>query len=488
MVLKHEGPLKGYHRQIGGSAGAGTHGGPDVEQPTFDDGSIPTRSDADYRVSNYNQLEDACSDAGATIYIDDDINMTGGRITLADGITLVGQYCDPSVDGPGNELKHPDNDANDYNSFFRHGIGTPTKLYGVSMRGPREYRSDPDHEADDFEDLLVYGLWERTNVGDGLCEIVGCRFTGFTHAGVVLGTKNRLTEADIRKCSFHMNNANHYGYGVEQYNGDLLIKNCFFDDCRHWTAGFGWHDEETDIVNCVGGPGPGLSHAWDKHGLHNNISGDDNTAGHHLRMRNCTTMQTELPDGRPQEAVKIRGVPVETSWFRNCHFYHEDPPSKSNPNQIQVIRQENDEWENVDTSSFDTNHYGSGGPPKGIGAPPAENEPEPEPEPDNGDNETMDHPYQRLIIHGGSDKCDYKLLVDGEAELEEEEKSDAVTSTEDGTVIEGHVYGNWYDVFHIEMNAEIVKATFNGSCTVAIDGHTAQLASAVSHANNTNFE
>lgn len=478
-VLEHEQPLRAYHQTIGGSAGSGTHGG-DVPKP---DG-MPSRSDADYHVRNYSQLKSAVTDDGAIVYIDDDINMSRkGEITLADGVTIVGQYCDPDVDGPGNELYHEDNDANDYNSFFRHHPGgEPAKLYGVSMRGPREYTNDPDHEADDFEDLLVYGIWDSANANDGTFEAVGCRFTGWTHAGIVLGARNHKTDGEIRRCAFHMNNTNHYGYGLEQYNGDLWVDRCFFDQCRHWTAGFGYPDEETHITNCVGGRGPGLSHAWDKHGLHNNLDTDDLTAGHHLRMKNCTTMQTELPDGRPQEAVKIRGITVEESWFRDCHFYHDSPPDSNRPNRNQVIRQEHDEWNNV---SWANNHYGPDDPPDGIGAPlAAEDIDEPNrPAPDNGadaDKPTMEYPFQRLTIHGGDERCDYKFEISGAAETAKDEPSDSVSSIDGGSVIEGYVFAEYTDEYHIEPGAVINKAKFDGACTVDIDGHAAQLGSAIS--------
>lgn len=474
-ILDHEAPLRGYHRTIGGSAGKGTHGG-DVPKP---DG-MPSRSEADYHVRDYDQLRAALDDEDSIIYIDADIDVTGkDPIWAAGGNTLVGQFCDPSVPGSGNRIHYDDLPRGGETGVIRQSEGEPLKLYGVYFQGPLEEFTDEDHTDPDFEGTLRTGVWIHTPEDAGTFEAVGCRFSGWTWSGIQLGNHRNRTDAEIRRCTIEMCNYQHYGYGVCSYDADLFIDRCFFDNCRHATAGYGRPTEEHDITNSVMGPGPGASHAWDLHGLRENSSTDSLVAGGHLRMKNCTTMQTETFGGNPQEGVKIRGIPDEISWFRDCHWYHDEEPSRSNPGANQAIRQDAvDDWTNVELFDDDenggNNYYGSDDSPDGVGAPLAEQDREPE----NGET-TMDHPFQRLMIHGGSSRCDYKLLVDGAAETVEDESKDSVESVDTGTILSGLVYKNYHDEYHIAPDAEIVKATFDGSCTVAIDGQTAQLGSAI---------
>lgn len=488
MVLPHEEPLQGYHREIGGSAGSGTHGGTDVQIP---DG-MPSRSDADYHVTNYDELRDALDEEGSVVYVADDIDVTGeGPIQCAGGNILVGQYCDPSVSGSGHQIHYDDLPEGGETAVIMQKSGTPLKMYGVYLQGPIEEFTDEDYDDPEFEETLRAGVWIRTPYDAGLFEAVGCRFSGWTWSGVQLGDYNNRTDAEIRRCTFDMCNYNHYGYGCCSYDTDLFIDRCFFDDCRHATAAYGHPTETHDIKDSIMGPGPGASHAWDLHGLRNNSDTDELTAGGHLRMLNCTTMQVETIWGDDQEGVRIRGIPEELSWFRNCHFYHSAPPS-DDPDENQAIRvEEADTWY-VDEEDEDTvytnvhvfdgqedagnNHYSESNPPDGVGAPLAEQDNDDS----NSKNTTMEPPYQRLTIHGKSDRCDYKLEISGKAEEVKDEGSDNVSSIDGGTEIVGYVYGNYADEFHIANDAVIEKAKFDGACSVAIDGQTVQLGPAIS--------
>lgn len=356
-----------YDDRIGGYVGPDTDG----DRPE----GMPTKDDADYVVSTYSELQDALGDDNAVVTHDTDIDLTHrDPIWCADNITLFGQYCDPDVPGLGYKLHYDKQPINGYTGCLRKESGASPTFYGVYMDGPLDGFTDADHTDPDFEDRLRSGVWVSTERSDGLVEFIGCRFTGWTWAGVVTGDHGRLTETDIKRSALAGNNFNHYGYGVSQRDGDLWVDLCFFDNNRHHTAGYGHPSEYTDITRSVAGPGPGASHAWDKHEDEYTDPDDEyRTSGGHLRMRNVTTMQTKSIFGGPQEAVKNRGVTYQLSWIGNSHFYHTDPPSRENPNQVQVIRQETNEWLNFDVFDGDewggNNYYGPGKPPKGIGAP-----------------------------------------------------------------------------------------------------------------------
>lgn len=494
-MLPHEKPLRGYHKSIGGSAGKYTHGG-DTSKPE----NMPSRDDADYLATNYDELSDALQDAGSTVYIDAHIDVSRkSTIDAAGGNTIVGQYCDPAVESVGNWIRHDDNEADKYTkTIIRHRAGSePLTMYGVYMLGPRYRRSDEDHTADGFDDMLSTAVWDSASPEDGRFKVIGCRFSGWTWAGISIGAKRHPTDARVRRCTFNKNNFNHYGYGINQFNGDLWVDRCFFDDNRHWTAGFGYPTEETDITNCVGGPGPGLSHAWDKHSLQNNRSDGDETAGHHLRMRNCTTMQTKRIDGGPQEAVKIRGVTEALSWFQDCHFYHESPPDPDEPDTVQVIRQETDEWDNVEFADRN-NHYGRNEPPDGVGAPrdpdysadSAEQDEDPTPKPDPKEIEGETKVVQIQGEGSGIGWGGYWIYVSGEAvPAKQTEKNDVVKRQAETNVLVGQLYDSGRDTFEISKDASLVGAWFTHPCTVRIDGDRVDyLPSLVSSEANRRFD
>lgn len=466
-MLQHEEPLAGYHKSIGGSAGSGTHGA-----STARPDDMPTKSDADYVVSNYDELAAGLGDSGSIVYVESDIDVThNDPIEVAGGNTLVSGYCDPDINGTGPKIHYDRRPHGGPDGVLVQHSGEPLTMYGVYMQGPISEFTDDDHTDSDFESWLRTGVWIRTEMDDGLVEIVGCRFSGWTWSGTQLGDHNRRTDAEIRRSTYEMNNYNHYGYGVCSYNTDLWIDRCFFDHNRHSTAGYGNPTETHDITNSIMGPGPGASHAWDMHGLRNNTGTDELTAGGHVRMKNCTTMQTESIWSDDQEGVKIRGISDGVSWIRNCHFYHEDPPSRDEPNQNQAIRQEAvDDWTNLqifdDTEDGGNNYYGRRGVPNGVGAPRAQqSKPEPnEPEP------TM----QRLIVDGlgGPDvNGDYEIVVYGDVEdTEENEPSEQIDERDGGrVVITGNMWGGT-DEFRVSDDVQFESGAFDIPCIVTLDG------------------
>lgn len=485
MALDIEGPLDGFHRTIGGSAGQGTHGGPNVQKP--DD--MPDVSDADYKVTNWQQLDRAVREDGATVYVADNIDVTNkGPVPMGDGVTLFSDYCNPDTDNLiGPYLYHRDTSDDNYSRVvFTHRGGEPVTLYGIYALGPRLNYTDPDHESDAFADLQCSFLHEYAEKDTGLFEAIGCRFTGWTFAGLELGAKSYETRANVHRCTFERNNMEHLGYGIQHYNGDLWIDKCFFDKCRHGFAGFGYPNETIDVTNTVFGPGLWSGHCADMHCLANNLSTGDDTAGKHLRIRNCSFMGTQDVGGYGQEGVAIRGISVNESQIWNCDFWHDSAPDAPGE-QGSAVRQESgtDSWENL---RMENNTYGNPMSNPNIGAPHADpsNDSGNGESDDNGDGNdgnggggtdgpSMTKPYQTLRVTGTSrDSSTYVIHISGGAKQADDDTDD-VTTADDGTVINGAVASGGTDTFTLSSDARLESVWFNGATRVTVDDELIQL-------------
>jgi hypothetical protein len=482
-MLEHEKPKQGYSREIGGEAGEGTYGGRNRSKPK----GMPDRRDADYVVSNRDELADAVKDDNAKVYYNDHIEITKqDTVWFGDGVVLFGDYCNPDVPGVGHWIYHSDTGDNNYSrKCFAHAYGKPAKLYGVYALGPRLHYFDPDHTSDEFRDMTCSFMHEYAGANDGLFEAVGCRFSGWTLAGLELGAKGYRTEAHVRQSTLNMNYMEHLGYGLEQYRGDLWVDQCLMDQCRHAISGFGYGDETIDVTRSIFGPGPWAGHALDMHGLANNISTTSNVAGKHLRARNCSFMSTRDVNGTKQEGIAIRGVPNELSWFRNNEFWHppiSDPPGR----QGDAVRQESGTsgWKKVQlrNNAFNgpTNRQNIGAPRVKQPAPKPKPDPKPKPKPKpkppdekidkpalSGDTKTLTISAAKHGEPGG-----YWFYVKGAArKADKAEKNDTVIPRKNGvTTLKGHVWPNWTDTFELEQNANIVSAWPTGTITAAIDG------------------
>lgn len=474
-MLPHEKPLRdghpnGFHRSIGGSAGQGTYGG-DIEKPP----GMPDTTD--YTVSTYDEMRDACQNEGAVIGYDAHIDFTGREtINVADGVTIVGGYCDPDVPGTGPWLHH-DDETPYTRRFFEHGYGEPCTLYGVYMLGPRLHYFDPDHTSDNFDDLHCAGFFEYAPKNAGTFKAIGCRFTGFTVAGIEFGARGYETEGEVRRSTFTRNNMEHLGYGIEQYNGNLWVDRSFFDRCRHGIAGAGQPTEYLDLTESVFGPNAWSSHLIDRHGIderHPDPDIDAYIAGGHIRIRNCSIMGTWDVGGYPQEGEAIRGASIDQSRTYLTHFWHDEDPEQTDapPNTVgAAVRQEveSDTFQNLQL--YD-NLYSPDDYEEGIGAPPAETD-------QSGQTVSEDPPQDtnmefngahNLVVTGHGVTAKYWLYLDGKARTAKLSDSSEVVKYGDRTVMSGHVVGG-KDAFEISKDATLVGAWFDGPATVTVDGN-----------------
>lgn len=470
--------LSGFAPNIGAEAGPGTHGGNDVEKPE----GMPDRRDADYSVTTPRELDNALSDDNAIVYVAEDIDLAEwDTIWAGDGVSLLGDYCNPDVRGPGAAIRHRRTDDDVYTrKCIRHRGGKPLQLYGVYAHGPRTDYFDPDHNAPEFHDLTSSFVHEHAPASSGKFKALGCRLTGWTMAGIEFGARRYDTRGVVRYSTLDRNRMWHLGYGIEQYAGDLWIDRCYFDACRHAIAGFGRPTEQTDVTNCVFGPGYRNSHDVDQHRLGENVSNDSHTAGGHLRVRNCTFLGRHGNRGSgeyEQENIAIRGTSVDESQVYNCEFPHPeepDPPGRQGSAVRQVVFNDENEWQNL---RLWNNTYGRIGDVAGVGAPRARKAHEDDDEPIEDDpSGTPGQPeptMQRLKIrgHGGPGvEGDYSIIIHGEvAGQEDTEKSEQVEDLDgERKRITGNMWGG-ADVFLLADDALPVRAELETPCSIWLD-------------------
>ncbi len=460
MALPHEAPLDGFHRRIGGSAGKGTHGGTDISRPE----GMPTRDECEYHVSKPREFVSAVQEDGATIYLDKTIGLTGyvrrtGGIDMGSDVAIVGGYCDPDVPGRGPQIVCEENG----HRVLESGYGTAPSLWGVSFLGPELEYVDPDHTAPGFDDMQGTGLWSHDTAGT--LTVVGCEFRGWSLAGLEIGSRSKNTDAVIERTTFHRSSMEHLGYGIEHYNGDLSLNECFLDTCRHGISGFGYPDCSWSMTNSVVGPGPWSGHALDMHCLANNLSdsaaekyplGGD-TAGGDILIERCSIMSTWDVGDYAQEGFALRGIPTGEAHINNSHFWHTARPSAVNA-QGQAYRQETDAWTDFYVTG---NIYGPNvrDGRTDVGAPLAVDR-----DGDDGDNGNDQH--MKLIVDGLGGpgvNGNYEIVVHGDVSgTEQNEPSESIEEISDNRkMISGNMWGG-VDEFELAEGAIPVSATFDG--------------------------
>lgn len=358
MTLTHEADLTPYRRTIGGSAGEGTHGGPDLAAPT----AMPTREEADVVVSTRTELLNAIRTAGAVVLLDPDvdvIDLTGvSNVTIGANVTLVGHYANPAIPGYGPLLVQSDWMTRTFrtrNSLTLIGVAFLGPMVGADYREAmrrdqtrpteREIYFDPRDRDDPDEDFYASGIF----CYGAQFSAVGCFFAGWSMAGLELGAKNHETRAVIERSTFVDNLMETVGYGIEHYNGEMSVRRCYFDRCRHGISSFGHPTGGYAQAETIYGSGLWAGHASDMHGLAANSQTDSTVAGKYLNSYRCTFMSTKDIAGYGQEGIAIRGVPAEMSYIDKCHFFHPDEPDPENPNvQGMAWRQETARLENFE--------------------------------------------------------------------------------------------------------------------------------------------
>lgn len=377
MPLSHEGALQGYARNIGGSAGTGTHGGTAVQRPE----EMPTREEATHHVSTASDFRTAVQQDGAIVYLDETVTLQSSQpIELGSNVQIVGGYCDPEIPGRGPIIEQ------DYyvrKTFVSEYQEAPT-LWGVSMRGPNtdlesfDPRKSPYEEGDtDRTDWYAGGIHCKDTTGT--FTAIGCEFWGWTIAGIELGATadgrpKYPTDAEVRRCTFHHNNMETFGYGIEQYCGHLWCDRSFYTANRHGISGFGFPTESYVLTESVIGP-ECVSHAMDMHRLYDNHKEKSqswwdnrpftkNDGGEYVDIRDCTFMNTTNIGGKGTEGIVQRGLSEERFEVWGCDFWHPTKPEAPGGESDAYRVYNRETWKN-----FNAHDNAFDGPNEGFGAP-----------------------------------------------------------------------------------------------------------------------
>lgn len=463
-ALKQNDSLDGFHPSIGGYSGTDNR----VDRPA----KMPAREDCDTIASTPATFIDRVTEDNATIYVEGTIDLTehveaNGGIQMGSGVTLVGSRCDPSASGS-SVIRTDAHTKHLLTSCY----GTAPTIWGITFEGPEPESVDLDHTSDEFEERTAGALFCYDD--KGTFRVHGCEFRFWSLAGVLCGAKNHTTKTIIERCSFHDGLFEHYGYGIQHYNGFLSVKRSFFDRLRHAISSFGYPNGGYAVADCVFGPGPWRGHLLDMHCLANNLDNGDRTAGEFVRVYRCTSLingsERDDVNNYGQEVVAIRGDPEKTSYVDRCDLRHPEPPDPTG-DQGSAFRQET-EWSDTPNSwrNFEPrdNHFGKQ-PRAGYGAPLAP-DPEPKPQPEST--------KMKLDIHGRGRRTggDYWIKVLGSAETHGiSEPNEKIIDNGDGTVtLRGEAYG--HDRFVLSDDAQLLSFRASGVFDLELDNEPVDLA------------
>lgn len=201
------------------------------------------------------------------------------------------------------------------------------EIRNINLLGP-ERNVVPNEEENEYGGLFLLG--ERA-------KVVGCSFSGWPVAGLLLGSMRNETDAEVRDTRFEYCLNDEYGYGIQHYNGSMLAQGNYFNHTRHAIASFGYPTCHYIARRNVVGPYT-LSHAFDSHNLAENRGGRErvrdlgfnpDVAGGRIIIEWNDFQFTHDMGGNPQEAIAVRGIPDQGVVIARNRFAHRrepDPP------------------------------------------------------------------------------------------------------------------------------------------------------------------
>lgn len=325
-----------------------------------------TPADADQTVSTKSQLVDAVEamesrarDAPEyVIYIDDNakIDMTGEHLLpLGNNVTLASGR---GVDGSRGGLLYIRYKQWDTNPMFKSN-STNVRVSGLRAEGPSAQYFDPGSK-DAMNARATEGFWLY---GDNAL-VDNCQMYGWTHTAISIGARSYVpNNPRVRYCSIHNNQMEGYGYGVNVYNGNPVINQCYFDHNRHSIDGYGFKSCEYKASNNLVGSHP-VDHAFDMHArMQNDDSYSGDVAGGEIIIEKNTfqfNTHHRSVNGEAEEGVKIRGRPEVGAYIRNNRFYHLEKPTTPDSHgqayQQTMPEYSISDWENM---YFSDNQYGT---------------------------------------------------------------------------------------------------------------------------------
>ncbi|QLG28898.1 hypothetical protein HUG10_15705 [Halorarum halophilum] len=282
-------------------------------------GTKPTESDADVTPENREQLVEALETAekGDVIFVPGraTIDLTGvhDQGVAAPNVTLA---SDRGTGSEGAELVVRDSMYMRDEEIRRvFNVTEPGfRLTGLRLVGPQSTHNEwVSYE----ENRPMSGI----EVNADRVEIDNVVGRGWGHTPINIGRAGFVERAHVHHCDLVDNPQDALGYGVSMRHAEPLIQRCYFDNNRHSIAGSG--HEDCSFIACHNLFGPhGVLHAIDMH-CRNSDDGTSKQGGRRVSVHhNEMLFTTDRISGRPQEAIKLRGVPTEGARIVDNRFHH----------------------------------------------------------------------------------------------------------------------------------------------------------------------
>jgi hypothetical protein len=262
-----------------------------------------TSADATHVVRSESDLRSALSDAGATVWLPErvEILIEGSTpIPIASNVTFASNR---GLDGGQGALIK----TTEYRSTVFESRESRIRITGLRVKGPRTEYFDPREKSQPSSAYYSRGF---ELFGDRI-EIDHCELFGWTSAAVSLGARNAPTGSRIHHNAIHHNQMQTLGYGIDARNGEHIIEWNYFDSNRHSVAGFGHRQNGYEARFNIVGP-HAVRHAFDMHGLSENLTGYTGPlAGKYIRVHQNVFALTSAA------AVVLRGASGQQSWVTN---------------------------------------------------------------------------------------------------------------------------------------------------------------------------
>ncbi|MFC7191840.1 hypothetical protein ACFQL7_20795 [Halocatena marina] len=239
--------------------------------------------------------------------------------------------------------------------------GVSSRLSGIRVLGPA-VEANP-WEGYDHEDPTVGALLEANRT-----EVDNCEIRGFDNAAVASGRGGAVNWVHVHHNDLCDNPSDGLGYGMKVYHGHALIDRNYFDNNRHSIAGDGYEDCSYEAYCNIQGPQT-TQHCFDMHAAAENSTWGGRQGGKSFVISNNIFMATQAyTDGDHEEAVKIRGAPIEQSEISNNVFANVDEGGPGGRGKAIQIPSEYESFEDANIL-VDGNVYGMYDPGKTVGIP-----------------------------------------------------------------------------------------------------------------------
>lgn len=179
----------------------------------------------------------------------------------------------------------------------------------------------PQTTHNEWKDYETNRPMSGLELNAGYCEVDNLVGRGWGHCPVNVGRHGFVEKVHIHHCDLVDNPQDALGYGVATRHAAPLIQYCYFDNNRHSIAGSGHEDCSFIARYNVLGP-RGILHAIDMHS-HSSADGTRTQGGKRVSIHHNTVLFREnRVNSQPQEAVKLRDVPLEGGQILDNRFHH----------------------------------------------------------------------------------------------------------------------------------------------------------------------